>query len=307
MSMEKEIIRIHNIKKAYQKNIILDNISFSVSKGSICGLIGENGAGKTTLIKILAGLIKADSGNVALLGQTNDEKIRIARKKCSFIVETPYFVPEMTAYENLNLQRIQRGIREKERIQEVLSIVGLEGTGRKRTENFSLGMKQRLGIAIALLEDIDVLVLDEPTNGLDPQGMIDFRNLILKLNRELGITILVSSHILSELEQIATDFVFMSKGRKIKQLSSDELVLAGQRRYHLRVSDSRSAKEIILRMNGSLRIEMKDEELLHVIGETDVRTLAKQLCENSIYIYEFYESTMNLETYYVSLFGGETE
>ena len=297
------IIETKNLSKQYKDTYALSDATISIEKGKIYGLVGENGAGKTTLIKLLAGLIKRTSGELLFDGESSEKALRRNRRKCGFIVETPYLIPEMSAYENLNLQRIQRGIKEKSRILEVLKIVKLENNSKK-VENYSLGMKQRLGIAIALLEDIEVLVLDEPTNGLDPQGIIEFRNLIIELKEKLGITIVISTHILSELEQIATDLIFVSHGKVVKEISMEEIKRYCEKRYVIRVSNTEKIKSLMEMNHKDVVLE---NETLYVYGENSEYELARMIYEGGCYTYELREDMQTLEQYYLSVVGGRYE
>ena len=302
--MSEYLIETKRLCKKYNDEYALKDASITIEKGKIYGLVGENGAGKTTLIKLLAGLIKPSSGNIIFQGDDSDAGLRKHRKQFGFIVEAPYLNPEMSAFENLNLQRIQRGIKDKNRIEKVLNIVGLENS-KKKVENYSLGMKQRLGIAIALLEKIDVLVLDEPTNGLDPAGIIEFRKLIVELNEKLGITIIISSHILSELECIATDLIFVSKSNIVKSISIDEVKKCCERKYILNVSDCEKVKYEL--ENNGIKVEVNDEQKLIIYGEISAEEIAYSVFEKGCYTYEFREEQQTLEQYYLSLVGGNNE
>ena len=302
--MSEYLIETKRLCKKYNDEYALKDASITIEKGKIYGLVGENGAGKTTLIKLLAGLIKPSSGNIIFQGDDSDAGLRKHRKQFGFIVEAPYLNPEMSAFENLNLQRIQRGIKDKNRIEKVLNIVGLENS-KKKVENYSLGMKQRLGIAIALLEKIDVLVLDEPTNGLDPAGIIEFRKLIVELNEKLGITIIISSHILSELECIATDLIFVSKSNIVKSISMDEVKKCCERKYILNVSDCEKVKYEL--ENNGIKVEVNDEQKLIIYGEISAEEIAYSVFKKGCYTYEFREEQQTLEQYYLSLVGGNNE
>ena len=220
-----QVIQFQNIFKQYRGRTVLNDICFSVKKGSIYGVIGPNGAGKTTLFKILSGLIKPSGGTLQLF---EDEKnLAHARTKMSFMIEMPYLEPEMTAHQNLEVLRILYGVADKGRILEVLHMVGLDDINKKKVKNFSLGMKQRLGIAMALLKNPQVLVLDEPMNGLDPEGIVEIRNFLLKLNQESGMTIIISSHLLTELYQLADEFVIIREGVVVEQVGKAELAKQG--------------------------------------------------------------------------------
>ena len=207
----REVIKTNNLVKKYGENIVLDNISIKVNQGEIYGLVGDNGAGKTTLFRILSGQSNISDGSFELLGESSEKNIMKVRKRIGTIIENPSFYPKMTIEENLEYYRLQRGIPGKKNIDKILKEVGLLEVKKKKFNNISLGMKQRLGLALALLGEPELLILDEPINGLDPSGIIEIRNLLLKLIREKNITIIISSHILSELYIIATCFGFLSK------------------------------------------------------------------------------------------------
>ena len=194
-----------NITKKYRNTLALNQVSMSVMQGDIYGFIGENGAGKTTMIRLLTGLAEPTTGKIALFGESN-KKLAKQRERIGCIIESPSLYLDMTAYENLEVQRLQRGIPGKGCIDNALALVGLKDTGKKKAKDFSLGMRQRLALAIALLGNPEFLVLDEPINGLDPTGIIELRNLLKRLNKERGITILISSHILTELHQLANRY-----------------------------------------------------------------------------------------------------
>ena len=207
--MGNSVITMTNITKRFKKAEVVKNFSLDVKKGSITGLIGPNGAGKTTIMKILAGLMFQTSGELSFYGSRDD--LDLNRRRMSFMIEAPIVDYNMTAYENLNYVRYVRGYPDKKRIDEVLDIVDLKDTGKKKALKFSLGMRQRLGIAMALLTKPEVLVLDEPVNGLDPEGIVEVRHILQKLSEDQGVTILISSHLLSELSELCTDFSIINK------------------------------------------------------------------------------------------------
>jgi len=212
------------LSKRYRQFKALDGLSMHVPKGAIYGFVGRNGAGKTTLIRLICGLQEASSGGYVLYGKTDSEKeIHRARRRMGAVVETPSLYQNMTAEDNLKEQYRTLGLPFFSGIPELLELVGLQDTGKKKVKNFSLGMRQRLGIAVALAGNPDFLVLDEPVNGLDPQGIIEIRELILKLNREQQITVLISSHILDELSRLATHYGFIDRGHMVKEISAEEL------------------------------------------------------------------------------------
>lgn len=215
--MSSVILEAHDLTKEYRHTVALDHIDLKIEKGKIYGFIGQNGAGKTTFLRLVTGLAFPTSGTLSLWGKTVEKELQEQRKRIGCMIETPALFPTMTAYQNMEIQRIQRGIPDKAVIQKTLDMVGLKDTGKKAVRNFSLGMRQRLGIAIALLNTPEFLILDEPINGLDPAGIVEIRNLLKSLNKEYGMTILVSSHILEELYQTASEFIliigtFVTKG-----------------------------------------------------------------------------------------------
>ena len=218
------ILTASSLWKSYKGFHALSGLNMRVPRGAVYGLVGRNGAGKTTLIRLICGLQAPTSGNYTLFGlDSQSREIQKARRRMGAVVETPSIYQDLTAEENLRQQYMVLGRRDFETISALLELVDLAGTGRKKVKNFSLGMKQRLGIAVALAGDPDFLVLDEPVNGLDPQGIIEMRRLILKLNREKGITVLISSHILDELSRLATHYGFVDKGKMVREITAGEL------------------------------------------------------------------------------------
>lgn len=236
------ILQTNSLTKKYKNFQALNGLTMNVPKGSIYGFVGKNGAGKTTLIRLICGLQEPTSGSFSLYGIRNDSKDIIkSRRRMGAVVETPSIYMDMTAEENLKHQYLILGLPSFDCIQELLKLVGLDNTGEKKAKNFSLGMKQRLGIAIALAGDPDFLVLDEPVNGLDPQGIVEMRELILKLNREKQITVLISSHILDELSRLATHYGIIDNGRMVKELSAEELDTVCRKCVRMEVTDISNA------------------------------------------------------------------
>lgn len=232
------VLRTNALSKYYKDVKVLNGLSMNVPKGAIYGFIGKNGAGKTTLIRLICGLQEPTSGSYTLYGRKNtDKEIVKSRRRMGAVVETPSIYLDMTAEDNLKQQYRILGLPSYDGLTDILKLVGLENTGKKKTKNFSLGLRQRLGIAIALVGDPDFLVLDEPVNGLDPQGIIEVRELILKLNRERQITALISSHILDELSKLATHYGFIDNGRIVKEMSAADLEASCQKSVRIKVSD----------------------------------------------------------------------
>lgn len=223
MTSDNMIIQTHQLTKQYGRTLALDHVDLSIPRGSIYGLVGNNGAGKTTFLKIILGQIYITSGTFSLWDAREEESWRTNRRRCGAIIEAPGFYPNLTAAQNLEYYRIQRGIPGRERVAETLGQVGLSEAADKKFKQMSLGMKQRLGLGLALMGEPELLLLDEPINGLDPAGIIEIRNLLLALNREKHITILISSHNLPELENVATDYGFLSKGKVIQQIGARRL------------------------------------------------------------------------------------
>ena len=219
------ILETNDLRKQYKDFKALNGLTMHVPKGSIYGFVGKNGAGKTTLIRLISGLQIPTSGDFKIYGISyKDNNISNARKKMGAVVETPSIFHDLTAYENIKMQYDILGIKDYRTINDLLKLVGLENTGKKMAKNFSLGMRQRLGIAVALCGSPEFLVLDEPINGLDPEGIVEIRKLIKKLNKERNITILISSHILDELSRVATHYGFIADGKIIKEMSASMIL-----------------------------------------------------------------------------------
>ena len=225
--MSERLLELKNITKCYKKQTALDNVSFSIEKGHVYGFVGENGAGKTTTLRIITGLARQNSGTVELFGESNQKKLSDSRKKMGCMIENPVFDGSLDAAENLRLYGLLYGIKELSMIPQLLERTGLGNVGKKKVRDFSMGMKQRLGIAAALISSPELLILDEPVNGLDPLGMIEVRKLLTSLNKDDGITILLSSHILSELQELATDYIFISGGKILNTVSAQEVLTEG--------------------------------------------------------------------------------
>ena len=291
------------LSKHYRHFKALEGLSIHVPKGSIYGLVGRNGAGKTTLIRLICGLQSPTSGEYILYGKRNTEKgITEARRRMGAVVETPSIYSDMTAEENIRQQYQILGIPSFDGIRELLELVGLEDVGKKKAKNFSLGMRQRLGIAVALAGDPDFLILDEPANGLDPEGIIEMRELILRLNRERQITVLISSHILDELSRLATHYGFLDQGRMVKELSAQELESACQKCVRLRISDTKALSQALERMG--LEYKIRSHEEADVYGEVNLSQLILDLAKEDCQVLGIQEHNESLESYFMSLVGG---
>ena len=290
--------------KQYRHFKALNGLTMRVPRGAIYGLVGRNGAGKTTLIRLICGLQAPTAGTYALYGvDGNSREIARSRRRMGAVVETPSIYSELTAVDNLKEQYRVLGMPSFEGIDDLLKLVGLEGTGRKKAKHFSLGMKQRLGIAIALCGDPDFLVLDEPVNGLDPQGIIEMRELILKLNREHRITVLISSHILDELGRLATHYGFIDRGRMVKELSAAELEAACRKCMRLEVSDAQALARVLDGMGVEYKI--LDGSQADVFAKLNVSQLVRALADEGCELISAQERDESLESYFMSLVGGE--
>lgn len=298
------ILTTDNLSKQYRHFKALDGLTMHVPKGAIYGFVGRNGAGKTTLIRLICGLQEPTSGSFTLYGIKNtDKNIVKSRRRMGAVVETPSIYLDMTAEDNLREQYRILGLPSFEPIPELLKLVGLENTGRKKAKNFSLGMKQRLGIAVALAGDPDFLVLDEPTNGLDPQGIIEMRELLLKLNREHQITMLISSHILDELSRLATHYGIIDSGRMVKELSTEELEAACRKCMRVTVSDTRLLAPVL----DDRKVEYKiiSSTQADIFAKLNISRLTLALVKEGCELLEIQEKDESLESYFVSLVGGD--
>lgn len=297
------VLTVNSVTKQYKHFKALDNFSMHVPKGSIYGFVGKNGAGKTTLIRVICGLQDPTSGSYKIYGENNDSKgIFFSRRRMGAVVETPSIYLNMTAEENIKQQYRIIGMPGFDGISELLELVGLSNTGKKKVKNFSLGMKQRLGIAIALAGNPDLLILDEPINGLDPQGIIEVRELILKLNREKQITVIISSHILDELSKLATYYGFIDSGHMVKEMSAKELDAACRKCVRVEVSST----EILARVLDRQQIEYKilSDTTADIFAKINVTKLAVHLANENCEVISMKEHDESLESFYVNLVGG---
>ena len=299
------ILTTNALSKQYKHFKALNGLTMHVPKGSIYGFVGRNGAGKTTLIRLICGLQEPTSGNFILYGVENTEKgISKSRRRMGAVVETPSIYLDMTAEENLKQQYRILGLPSFQGIPELLKLVGLENTGKKKAKNFSLGMKQRLGIAISLAGDPDFLVLDEPTNGLDPQGIIEIRELILKLNRERQITVLISSHILDELSRLATHYGIIDHGHMVKELSAEELEAACRKCIRVEVTDTKILTHVLDTMGIDYKV-LSDTEA-DIFAKLNISKLTMALAIEDCELISVQEKDESLESYFVSLVGGDS-
>lgn len=297
------VLTTDHLCKNYGHFKALNQCSMHVPRGAIYGFVGKNGAGKTTLIRLICGLQRPTSGSYRLYGSENtDKKILEAQRRIGAVVETPSIYLDMTAEENMKEQYYVLGLPSFEGIPQTLKLVGLEDAGKKKAKDFSLGMRQRLGIAIALAGKPDLLVLDEPTNGLDPQGIVEMRELILKLNRERQITVLISSHILDELSRLATHYGFIDKGTIVKEITAEELENTCRKGVKLQVTDTAVLAHILDKRG--LEYEILSDTQANVYGELVVSDVALELAEQNCRMFSVQEYEESLESYYLNLVGG---
>ena len=297
------ILKTNDLVKRYGRYEALNGLSMNVPKGAIYGLVGKNGAGKTTLIRLICGLQNPTSGEYSIYGVSNKQKEIIqSRRRMGAVVETPAIYLDMTAEDNLKVQHCVLGLPSFDEIPYILKMVGLENTGRKKARDFSLGMRQRLGIAVAMVGSPDFLVLDEPTNGLDPQGIVEIREIILKLNQKTGITSLISSHILDEMARLATHFGFIDKGQMIKEISASELNTACRKCIHVSVSNIKTLSKVLDEMGLDYTIFPNNEA--DIFGELNITELVLKLSVENCDVKSIYERDESLENYYINLLGG---
>ena len=267
--MKEVVLKTNNLTKQYNKNVVLDNVNITIKKGDIYGLIGRNGAGKTTLMKIITTLASPTSGTFELFNTSSEnDELFDNKKRVGSLIEYPAFYPNLSAYDNLKYYTIQRGIVDKNQINKVLELVNLTGTGKKKVKTFSLGMKQRLGIALAILNSPDFVILDEPINGLDPIGISELRDTFKKLS-DNGITLLISSHILSELYLLANEFGFLENGKLIKELSKEELDLECSKCLVIKTDDSKKVSVLLEKELNTNNYKVINNEEIRVYDYTD--------------------------------------
>lgn len=297
------VLETKGLTKAYHRYKALDGLTMHIPKGAIYGFVGRNGAGKTTLIRLICGLQTPTSGSYSLYGTPYDTAgIARSRVRMGAVVETPSIYLDMTAADNIREQYRVLGVPSDEGITELLTLVGLTDTGKKAAKHFSLGMRQRLGIAIALAGNPDFLVLDEPINGLDPQGIVEMRELILKLNRERGITVLISSHILDELSRLATHYGFIDGGRMIREMSAEEVEMRCRKCIHIEVNDTKPLARVLSRMGIEHRIV--DGAKADIYADVQVTSLVEALSAEHCTVYTMQEQDESLESFYMNLVGG---
>lgn len=310
------VLTAKGLCKQYRNFKALNGLDMHVPKGAIYGFVGKNGAGKTTLIRLICGLQKPDAGEYVLYGNSSrDKRMAKSRRRMGAVVETPSVYLDMTAEDNLKEQCRILGVPSFGEVGELLKLVGLSDAGKKKAKNFSLGMRQRLGIAVALVGNPDFLVLDEPVNGLDPQGIIEIREMILKLNRERQITVLISSHMLDELSRLATHYGFIDHGQMIKEISAKELEQSCRKCLRIEAAPAQqmengsfegiSFEAALMRGLHGMEYRMVSERVIDVFGEVPVTKLVLSFAQEGLEIVSVHAHDETLESYYVNLLGGE--
>ena len=303
--MREVIVKTHNITKKYGEQLSNDNINITINKGEIYGLIGRNGAGKTTLIRMITGLSHKTSGEIELFGKSSENELNQSRRMIGSLIESPAFYGNMTARENLEVSRLVRNIPGKECIDEVLKLVGLQDTGKKKFKDFSLGMKQRLGIANAMLGNPRLLILDEPINGLDPMGIVEIRELLKKINKEKDVSILISSHILGELSELATCYGIINSGKLVEEITVAELNEKCRQYIELIVDDASRSTALLEKELSITDYEVLENNKIKIFNNLDsVGLINSTLSKNGILIEKIGLTGENLEEYFMNKVGG---
>ena len=303
--MAEIVLATRGLTKRYGGHLAVDNANITIEKGQIYGLVGRNGAGKTTLIRMITAQTVPTEGDISLFGAKDERENRRMRARLGTMVETPGFYPYLTARQNLEYYRLQRGIPGRRAVDEVLEAVGLDKTGTKRFKDFSLGMKQRLGLALALMGRPDLLLLDEPINGLDPEGIVEFRDLLLRLNRERQTTILISSHILPELANLATCYGFLDHGVLLEQISAAGLEEKCRACLELHVDDAAKAAQVLELELGARDYEVLTPRVIRLYSHLEEpERVTKALVLGGVSLSAAESRGADLETYFLRLIGG---
>lgn len=301
--MNEILLGTRDLTKQFGRQKAVDRVSLHIRKGAIYGFIGRNGAGKTTFLRMISGLAKPDSGEIEMFGYRGKE-LKEIRSRVGCLIEGPGIYGSMTAAENLEVKCRLTGIRRKGYVEELLQIVGLSQTGRKKAKHFSMGMRQRLGIALALVGEPDLLVLDEPINGLDPQGIAEIRDMVLRLNEERNMTIIISSHILEELSKIATDYGIIHQGVLIKEMTREELMRRCSERIEIQLEEPEKALPVLDSM-GFHAYQVADKNHIHVFERLEESAaLNMELAKAGVAVTSLSITSEDLETYFLNLTGG---
>ncbi len=303
--MAENVLELRSLTKRYRNNVAVNRADLSIAQGEIYGLVGLNGAGKTTIIRMISAQTIPTAGEIVLFGATGERALSRMRARTGVMVETPSFYPYLSALDNLEYYRLQRGIPGKHVAEEALESVGLSNTGKKKFKHFSLGMKQRLGLGLALMNRPDLLLLDEPINGLDPEGIVEFRNILLDLSRQRQTTILISSHILPELSNLATCYGFIDKGVMLEEISAKALREKCRACLELQVDDASKASLVLERTLGAQDYEVLPGNVIRLYGCLDrPEQVTQALIQAGVSLRAAENKGANLEDYFLSLIGG---
>ena len=303
--MAENVLELRSLTKRYGNNVAVNRADLSIAQGEIYGLFGLNGAGKTTIIRMISAQTIPTAGEIVLFGATGERALSRMRARTGVMVETPSFYPYLSALDNLEYYRLQRGIPGKHVAEEALESVGLANTGKKKFKHFSLGMKQRLGLGLALMNRPDLLLLDEPINGLDPEGIVEFRNILLDLSRQRQTTILISSHILPELSNLATCYGFIDKGVMLEEISAKALREKCRACLELQVDDASKASLVLERTLGAQDYEVLPGNVIRLYGCLDrPEQVTQALIQAGVSLRAAENKGANLEDYFLSLIGG---
>ena len=303
--MAESVLVTRGLTKRYGRTLAVNDVKLNIEKGQIYGLVGRNGAGKTTILRMVTGQTVPTAGELELFGATAPAGIVKMRRRTGAMVETPGFYPYLTARENLEYYRLQRGIPGKNTVDEVLELVRLSGAGKKKFKQFSLGMKQRLGLGLALMNHPDLLLLDEPINGLDPEGIVELREILLDLNRQRQTTILISSHILSELSNVADHYGFLDKGHMLEQISAKALEEKCRACLELKVDDAPHAARVLEQKLATRDYEVLPEGVIRLYSHlAEPQNVSRVLVEEGVALWGMEQRGADLEDYFLSLIGG---
>ncbi len=299
------VVSTTGLTKTYGKHNAVDNVSLHIKRGEIYGFIGRNGAGKTTFMKMLTGLATPTAGEISLFGQTGKD-MKLASERIGNLIEEPGLYPKMSGFQNLKCKALALGVYKKEYIQELLELVGLGNAGKKKAGKYSLGMKQRLGIAMALVGGPDLLVLDEPINGLDPEGIAEIRSIIRKLADEKNMTIMISSHILEELSKVADTFGIINDGKLIQELSREELHEKCQNYMEIKLDDAAKGCTVLDSV-GIVDYKVVGNDTIYIYESIDrAGEINGQLVKNGVNVSGINVMQKTLEEYFLEVIGGKT-
>ena len=302
--MDNTILKVNHLTKTYGTKTALKDVTFTVKKGKIYGFIGENGAGKTTTIRAITGLTSVAEGSVEIFGALNQKGLEEARKKMGCLVERPILSLNKTAFDNLRMQQLLFGQTDDTKIAAILERVGLGDVRNKKVKDFSLGMKQRLGIALALINSPELLILDEPVNGLDPMGMVDVRELLRSLCEDDGITILISSHILAELYQLVTDYIIISCGQILETISKEELDEKCSAYIILEAPETKAALNTLT--EHGIKSVSSEDEIIKIYDDVSIKDVARWMFDARLLVTLLRKYEKSLENYYMELLGGKS-